>query len=324
MDVRPACHNSIRTQKKQLAGLPRLLQKLLSVLIFSLLFATGSGVIAETPAFRIAILNSNGSESVEPIAQDLKRRFPKAEIQVLRPTQIGTYNANLNIALSPEDAQSVLDSTNTSPIIAALTTEYACNRYSEIARQKSQKLDFACIPTVPSPKYFLGYLKLLYPKAPRALIFETKENKSLIDEYETTAKSQGVYLEIIQYKELKDIFTALANLPARSSVIATPDSNIFNRDSLKSILDVSYQINVSVLGYSSGFTRAGALGAVYYERNDIVSEIAVAASEIMSDRKFHLKLRRPVVSTSLNSSVAASMNVVEPSSKEIDIRVKSL
>src|ERR1022692_162641 len=162
--------------------------------VFLVLF--GLSVLADEQRARIALVSASPEENSQPVAQELKRRLPRADIEVISPVDITRFSPDISIALSPAAVQGLLDSNSSTPTIATLTTEEACAHFSQIFSSRPKKIDFTCVATVPAPKIIFAYVKLLYPAAPRALVFVSKETESLIENYKSAARDQGVTLDL--------------------------------------------------------------------------------------------------------------------------------
>jgi|GEM_PF-6548383 len=266
---------------------------------------------AQGPA-RIAVLDDDVSPAATAVIEALHNKLPEATIVRAASTQVAAFNPSLVIALGKLNANAA--TTLRIPFIAAVADNYSCSRLNV-------KSPSACIATTPPPKYPLALVKILSPTAPRALLFVQADQEQQADNYRRAAQQMGVNLQVSPYRAVKDIFRVMSTAPPGTSIIATPDPVLFNEDTLKAILEVSYQLSIRVIGYSRSFADAGALAAVYVEPSSTINEIvAIAAAAIDHD----VKRAKPLeVSVKFNSIVAESLNVIEVSPEQFARQVNT-
>jgi ABC-type uncharacterized transport system substrate-binding protein len=65
-------------------------------------------------------------------------------------------------------------------------------------------------------------------------------------------------------------------------LIALPDSRIHNSKTIPNILTTAYRNEIPVIGFSSAYTKAGAVASVYTSLDDIAKETAEAALELVN------------------------------------------
>jgi putative ABC transport system substrate-binding protein len=102
-------------------------------------------------------------------------------------------------------------------------------------------------------------------------------------------------------------------LPRVDLLLALPDSKIYKRDNIKSILVTSYRHQRPVIAFSKAFVNAGALAAIY----STPDQIARQASDLLNTLPAGISQLPPAQAPSLfaisiNSAVAQSLNLDVP------------
>ncbi len=89
------------------------------------------------------------------------------------------------------------------------------------------------------------------------------------------AKEAQMTASIEVANEEVDLLPALKRLLPNSDVLlAVPDSAIYNRNNIATILLTSYRAKVPLFGFSSAYVKAGALAAVYSQPVHIAQQVA--------------------------------------------------
>lgn len=290
----------------------RYLQRISLCIVVAVAFSNAA--LAQSPAIRIAVVADDAVPAIDAVIEALHKRLPDAAIARMPSSQVPTYNANLMIALGPTNANAA--SALRYPLIAAVPDAYACSRLD-------LKYPSACITTTPPARFPLTLIKMLYPTAPKALLFVRAHEEKRADEYRDEAARIGVSLQVASYQNTKDIFGVLALTAPRTMIIALPDPTLFNRDSLKAILEVSYPSSIGVIGYSRAFADAGALAAVYIEPQETVVAIVDAVANAIN-RQIPKRNASPTAAILFNSTVTQSLNIIEVTPEEFSQKVNAL
>lgn len=151
------------------------------------------------------------------------------------------------------------------------------------------------------------------------------ESAALAPALQDQAASHGVELVVEQVLTSDEVGPAVERLSTRIDVLlAVPDAEVFNRDTLYGILLTSYGARVPVVGYSAGLVRAGAMIAVYTPIDAIARDLARATADFVADG--HLPASGPSqdFSVAINQNVARSLGYELPDSVALEAQLEAL
>lgn len=106
------------------------------------------------------------------------------------------------------------------------------------------------------------------------------------------------------------------------AVLLVPDKQVVNSRTVRSILVSSYHNNIPLIGYSSGYVKAGALMAVYSTPVQLARHSAEMTAVLLSGRKsFGWHAYPAYYSVKVNRKVADSLNLKVPPESTLLIRL---
>lgn len=102
-------------------------------------------------------------------------------------------------------------------------------------------------------------------------------------------------------------------LVGRDALIATPDHQIFNRSTLRTVLLTAYGYAKPVIGYSRAYVKAGALISSYSSSVHAFRQVAELLPELLIDDHSHIEnaLTPRYFSIADNPSVARSLGLIK-------------
>lgn len=121
----------------------------------------------------------------------------------------------------------------------------------------------------------LNLLRLSLPKARRVGVLWSEQSQPLLPELEQAARARGLRLMATQVRTGEPVFNDLRKVLEESDVLlALPDPNIYNSNSIQNILLTAYRAQVPLIGFSPAYVRAGSLLAVYSSPAQIGAQAA--------------------------------------------------
>ncbi len=175
----------------------------------------------------------------------------------------------------------------------------------------------------PVSRYF-QLTKIILPRADRVGLIAHRSNIFLENELHKTASNFNLNLEIVFIDDDK-IGKALSNIIRDiDALIALPDSRIHNSKTIPNILTTAYRNKIPVIGFSSAYTKAGAVASVYTSLDDIAKETAEAALELINFNKLPAQRQSSkYFSIAVNHEVASSLGLNISSVEKITNIMKS-
>ncbi len=129
------------------------------------------------------------------------------------------------------------------------------------------------------------------------------------------AANHGVELITEQVLNHDEVGPAVERLSARIDILlALPDAEVFNRETLYGILLTSYSARVPVVGYSAALVEAGAMIAVYTPVSVIARDLARASVAFVADGDLPEAGPSRSFAVAINHNVARSLGYDLPDS----------
>lgn len=170
----------------------------------------------------------------------------------------------------------------------------------------------------PYSRYF-ELISTTLPRANRVGLLIHESNEALVKPLRDAAKSMGLTLNTRVVTNTTETGKQLSRLLDDIDVfLAIPDSRIHNNKTISNILMTSYRNNIPVVGFSSAYVRAGAIAAVYTTLDNIATQVAETAFNVLNENLVTLKNEQAVYfSVSINFDVARSLGITIPSESEV-------
>ena len=119
------------------------------------------------------------------------------------------------------------------------------------------------------------FIRHLLPGKNRIGMLVSPETRNQVQQLRQPFASAGLMLELEENDNERNLLTALNMLLPRVSLLfAIPDSTIYRRENIKSILITSYRHQRPVIAFSPAFVNAGALAALYSTPSQIARQTA--------------------------------------------------
>lgn len=125
------------------------------------------------------------------------------------------------------------------------------------------------------PARLASFIRHLLPGHKRIGILTSSETRPQIAQFSPAFTQAGLSLETEHSDTDNALVPALNTLLQRAHLLlAIPDSTIYKRDNIRSILVTSYRTQKPVIGFSAAMVGAGALAALYSTPSQIARQTA--------------------------------------------------
>lgn len=153
-----------------------------------------------------------------------------------------------------------------------ITTFISKKTYKEIIEKYSKHKENTCgiIIDQPVERIISATREHINRFSRFGIIASTRSPRNKGKEIELYDASAVIYQPLID-----DIHTTIKNISENQvdAIIATHDADIYNRHTARNILISSYHFNIPIIGYSSGFVRAGAIMGIYSKPESFAKDI---------------------------------------------------
>jgi ABC-type uncharacterized transport system substrate-binding protein len=175
----------------------------------------------------------------------------------------GIGKPDLIVACGSESFRKALANASNVPVIAALIQRPA---YEKILAEAPRNRPRSTAVFLEQPlARQAAFIRQLLPGLTRVgLLLRSDGRAAQAAAYQQSLGHAGLTVENEPVDNENELLPALnALLPRSSLLLATPDGDIYRRETIRAILVTSYRYQKPVIAYSPGFVQAGALAAIY-------------------------------------------------------------
>lgn len=171
----------------------------------------------------------------------------------------------------------------------------------------------------PSLSAQLALIRYLLPATNRVgMLVNNADDMAWAKAFRQYAAGQSVEVRIQQADRLR-ITRQVAELAASCDVLlAQPDPDLYNRDTIRLVLLAAYRQNRVFIGPSPAFVRAGALATLYAPTPAIVEAVGQKLRTLEKTGKLPPPNRLRNLSVSLNPQVARALGLSVPATDELE------
>jgi putative tryptophan/tyrosine transport system substrate-binding protein len=171
------------------------------------------------------------------------------------------------------------------------------------------------LPAIPTERQF-KLLRTLLPTAHRiGVLYDPAKTAAKLKEASRSAADYDFQLQGFPVGNEKEVAQQLRSLVASSQALwLIPDSTVLTDESVRFLLESALAKQIPVIGFSSEFTRLGALASLSVRHSEIGRETGLLAKRILNGEKpFPLKpITVQRVSISVNQKTARYLGIAIP------------
>lgn len=181
-----------------------------------------------------------------------------------------------------------------------------------------QKQDGALYWT-PSLAAQLALIRAMLPATNRiGMLVGHNDDMSWLRVFKQYAAEQSIEIRF-QTVDKARIARQVSELAATTDVLlAQPDTDIYNRETIRFILLAAYRQNKVLIGPSPAFVNAGALATLYAPSSLVAEEVAQKIRYFLKNNKLPPASRIKSLNVSLNPQVAKSLGLSVPTTTELE------
>lgn len=253
----------------------------------------------------VTILLSGEEEPYRQAAAAMKAALPGRAVRILASSASLADESGLLVALGQKAARQAASQGYRDPVLAALIPRASYQAVLAGLSADAQRRWSAVVLDQPWSRQF-ALIRLLLPKARRLGLLVSNGGGDYLREIRAAAADQGLTVDVRQVNDEREMYSELRQLlRGVDAMLALPDSQVINRNTLESYLITAYRSRIPVIGYSRAMVDAGALAAVYSTPEDVGREVAETISGFSQGRFAYPRN----FSVKLNHSVARSLEL---------------
>lgn len=279
----------------------------LLVLAFMLALSAGSVHAAqqaerereETQGYRFQILTGDDSAVTHRITEDLYKRLVPT-FAAFR-TELAQKRRMLYVAIGPTALRDALSRRCDCVVISAYTSSQVWRTLTG-RLPKPRRMAMTAIYAEPAPNDQMRLAELLYGRPVRVGVLLGPDTAFLRPVlHEAT--------EIQMYDPGDDLNHTLNSMTRAETLLALPDSDIYNAENVRNILLSTYRRKQGVIGFSADMVKVGALATTYSEIEEINAQVAELAADFVRTGELDPPQFPRYFRTIINEGVASSLDV---------------
>lgn len=302
----------------------KLFVKTLAVLIVLLL---GNAYAAASNSNTIVIFDSIRKDYSGEFIDQLKSNVWESDIVILNSIQeLKGYSdeSSVFLAIGPPALSAVLDAKTQIPIISLFTTRTS---YEEIRKSHVSESYVPNLTAVYADADLNDQVSLitgLYNRTIKVGVLLSGKTQIYKSELSEVAQTNHVDMAYENITGKEDIFSAINKFKSTQidAILAIPDSNIYNKSTLSTIILSSQRNRQSVIGFSENLVKSGALASVFYLPKHIATETSIILNDFFQNGYLGQERYARNFNVAVNSALARSLGLYKHSPYELETRVK--
>lgn len=264
----------------------------------------------------VGILLSDEAPLYHRIAEDIGKRLraarPELAIDVRVRNGALVQGERLNIAVGTRAGARLMNAGGDTPLLVTLIPRATFRELAQRLNPQTRQRTSALYIDQP-PQRSLALLEALIPPPHRVGVLVGPRSRYLIPELESAAATLGTEVIIEAADPAGHLIGQLERLLDRTdSLLAVPDPELYNRETLKPILLTTFRYRQPLIGFSRAYVRAGALAAPYSAPGHLARDAAETALALLEPGARAIVRAPAYFDIALNRQVARSLGIRLP------------
>lgn len=284
--------------------------------------------VAVAHAAGVVIVLSDSSppyqEFADAVRAELKRDTSGPEVQVLDRDQAAARSladASFVIGVGGQAAQALSTREAKPPTLFAMLPRSAYERL--MVNRRDDKRITALFIDQP-PNRYIDLIRIALPDVERIGMLAGQDSRDTVARLAQAARDRKLRPMVETVNSESDIYPAMQRMFADGGLLlATPDTTVFNSQTIQNILMGAYRFHVPVIGFSPTYVnKAGALAALYSTPAQIGQQAGEIARNLLAGGALPPPQYPRLFSVGVNAYVARSMGLQIDSEASIRERIE--
>lgn len=275
------------------------------ILLCAIPAALLAGSLRAQPRSEVRAIVADDSATTRLAVEALKQRIPTLTV-VQRERQPLRRPSTVALAIGPAALRAALDDNGEGPVMSLFSSQSTFNRLA--GAQPSIPRRVSAIFAEAAPEAQLQLIRALFERKVAVGVLLSETTAHLEARLERAARRHDLELKVHRVAPGANVVRELNVLVASDVLLALPDPNLYNGNTLPSLLDSTYRRGKPLIGFSASFVEAGALAAAIATAEDVAAQVQDALADPDPSRlpePAHPLYWRVVV----NEQVARSLNI---------------
>lgn len=249
--------------------------------------------------YRFQILTGDDSAVTNRIAEDLYKRLVPTFASFR--TELAQKRRMLYVAIGPTALRDAMSRRCDCVVISAYTSSQVWRTVTSRLPKKS-RISATAIYAEPAPHDQMRLAELLYGRPARVGVLLGPDTAFLRPALHDAT-------EVVLYSPGDDLNHMLNSMTRAETLLALPDSDIYNAENVRNILLSTYRRKQGVIGFSADMVKVGALATTYSEIEDINAQVAEIAAHFVATGDLGEPRFPRYFRTVINEGVASSLDL---------------
>lgn len=225
--------------------------------------------------------------------------------------------ANLIVTVGVKAADLIAAQGGSTPVFAVLVTEDWYLSQGRARLSAGGRSAGAIVLEQPLSRQ-LRLVRSAFPKADTIGAVVGHRNAGMLEALQAAAEAEGFELASAVVESESALVPTLGQvLKEADLLLAVPDAEVLNRNTVQSVLMTTYRYRDPMVGYSKALSRAGALVSLYSSPEQIGRQAGEVAGKALIGGKLPGMLWPKYFSISVNDHVARSLGVDVPAEEAL-------
>lgn len=221
--------------------------------------------------------------------------------------------ANLIVAVGVRAADLMAAQGGNTPMLAVLVTEDWYQGQGRAKLMAGGRNAGAVVLEQPLSRQ-LRLVRNAFPGAAKVGVVLGRKNGGMLEGLRTAAEAEGLTLVGAVTDSESDLVPRLGQvLKEADLLLAVPDADVLNRNTIQSVLMTTYRYRDPVVGYSKALSRAGALISLYSSPEQVGRQAGELAEKSLNGGKLPALQWPKYYAVAINEHVARSLGLETPS-----------
>lgn len=264
--------------------------------------------VSSANGLRVLLVLSDAQPLYQNFTNTLKLNLP-TNIQVAVVERVDDFSgdsqaADLIVTVGMKAAESV-GARTARPMLAAMIPRH---RYADVLARRPAGAQTSAIFLDQSWARQADLIRAVMPERVKVGVLHSPATRLDLSDLRKQLEIRGATLIAKQMNSAAGLFDDLEELLSRSDVLlAVPDSEVFNSNSIRNILLTSYRHGTPLIGFSQAYVNAGALCAIFSSPEQLATQartlaISYAQTRLLPEAQFPAQF-----SIAVNQEVARTL-----------------
>lgn len=235
-----------------------------------------AGSLRAQPRGEVRAIVADDSATTRLAIEALKQRIPTLTV-VQRERPPLRRPSTVALAIGPAALRAALDDNGEGPVMSLFSSQSTFNRLAGAIPSGARRV--SAIFAEAAPEAQLQLIRALFERKVAVGVLLSETTAHLEARLERAARRHDLELKVHRVAPGANVVRELNVLVASDVLLALPDPNLYNGNTLPSLLDSTYRRGKPLIGFSASFVEAGALAAAIATAEDVAAQVQDALAD---------------------------------------------